>query len=655
MDQSLIPRRHLFGNPTALDAKISPDGTWLSWIAPVEGVLNLWIAPRGRLGERQPVTRTTGRPITWHSWSYDSRHLIYFNDQNGDENNHIYAADPLSGHVRDLTPLDNVSARWLMGSPDRLGEIIIGLNDRDARWHDAWRVDLATGERTLVWENRQDLGDIGFDWMHRPRWASSEAADGSMHLWRIDGAELKPWRDIPYEDTAMTRPMSFNRANTHLHMLSSVGRNTAALARIDWNTGQEEIIAQHPKGDIRSVLWDAKSFEAAAACAETLRDDWFHVTPAVASDFVHLRQALPDFELEVNEQTLDDRHWIVMAHKPEQAATYFHFARDAETLTEICRARPALSAYELAPMLPIESTSRDGWALVSYLTLPISVRGVRLKKPLPMVLMVHGGPWGRDGYSYRGDHQWLANRGYAVLSVNYRGSTGFGKDFVAASVHEHGAKMHDDLIDMVEWATREGIADRDKIAIMGGSYGGYASFLGATFTPDVFCCAIPVVGFTNLQTLLESIPPYWAGFAEFMYRSYGDPRTDKGRELLAARSPIHKVDNIKRPMLIFHGQNDVRCKVAESDAIVNAMQQKSIPVAYVVYPDEGHGFRLPANRLSYVALAEAFLAKHLGGACEPVGNDLDGSSHEIRAGHDELAKLGLKLTIASSDRTLRSP
>jgi len=295
-------------------------------------------------------------------------------------------------------------------------------------------------------------------------------------------------------------------------------------------------------------------------------------------------------------------------------------------------------------MQTIEGKSRDGLRLASYLTLPAHIGAARPEKPLPMVLVVHGGPWSRDGFGYRGDHQWLANRGYAVLSVNYRGSTGFGKAFVAASEKQHARKMHDDLIDMVEWAVAEGIAQEDKIAIFGGSYGGYASFVGATFTPEVFCCAIPVVGISNLQTLLESLPPYWAGFAEYMYRSYGDPRTEEGRALLAERSPIHKVANIKRPMLIFHGANDVRCKVAESDSIVAAMQARNIPAIYVVYPDEGHGFAKPANRLSYIAMTEAFLAQHLGGAFEPIGNDLEGSSHQIRAGAETLVGWGLVST-----------
>jgi acylaminoacyl-peptidase len=330
-----------------------------------------------------------------------------------------------------------------------------------------------------------------------------------------------------------------------------------------------------------------------------------------------------------------------VSYTAQQPPTYHLLDRDRQTLIELFAARPELKAYRLAPMHAVEAKSRDGLTLVSYLTLPAEVEGDRPPKPLPMVLIVHGGPWARDIFGYRGDHQWLADRGYAVLSVNYRGSTGFGKAFIAASEKEHARKIHDDLIDMVEWAIEQGIAQRDKIAIFGKSYGGLASFVGATFTPEVFCCAVPVVGISNLQTLLESMPPYWAGFAENMYRSFGDPRIEEGRKLLAERSPINKVENIKKPILIFHGANDVRCKVTESDTIVAAMQAKNIPVTYIVYPDEGHGFNKPPNQISHIAIAEAFFARHLGGACEAIVEDLEGSSHEVRAGAGILTDLGV--------------
>jgi dipeptidyl aminopeptidase/acylaminoacyl peptidase len=381
-----------------------------------------------------------------------------------------------------------------------------------------------------------------------------------------------------------------------------------------------------------------RTFEPEAVAIDPGRQQWTTLTPAVASELALIQARLPGHGFHVQSQTDDDRCWIVVSYTAQQPPTYHLLDRDVQTLIELFAARPDLKAYRLAPMHAVEAKSRDGLTLVSYLTLPAEVENVRPPKPLPMVLIVHGGPWARDIFGY---HQWLADRGYAVLSVNYRGSTGFGKAFIAASEKEHARKIHDDLIDMVEWAVAQGIAQRDKIAIFGKSYGGLASFVGATFTPEVFCCAVPVVGISNLQTLLESMPPYWAGFAENMYRSFGDPRTEEGRKLLAERSPINKVENIKRPMLIFHGANDVRCKVTESDTIVAAMLAKNIPVTYIVYPDEGHGFNKPPNRISYIAIAEAFFARHLGGACEAIVEDLEGSSHEVRAGADILTDLGV--------------
>ncbi len=628
---TLIPRRKLFDNPSAMGAYISPDGRWLSWLAPVDGVMNIWLSPSDNSKAAQPLTRTKGRPIHSQMWSQDSRHVLFTNDETGDENHHLFAVDPKTAILRDLTPLKDISVQINILSPDRPGEIVVGLNDRDARWHDLYVIDIASGARTLIWENRQDLNEIGLDWQLRPRWARSALPAGGSQLWRIEGAELKPWLQVPYEDDLTTWPLAFNRAGTQFWMRSSLGHDAMVLKRIDWASGAETAVIEAGATDVVDQIWNPQTFEIEAASSNRLRQHWFHVAPDLAADMALLFRELPGFEFSVTSLTDDNRRWTVEAFKAEQPATYFLFDRDKAALTELFRARPALASYRLAPMRAIEAKSRDGLDLVSYLTLPVSETGTRPAKPLPMVLNVHGGPWGRDSYGYNREHQWLANRGYAVLSVNYRGSTGFGKAFIAASEKQHGAKMHDDLIDMVNWAIAEGIADKDRVAIFGASYGGYASFLGATITPDVFCCAVPVVGITNLQTLLESIPPYWTGFNEFMFRSYGDPRTEEGRALLADRSPIHKVDRIKKPMLIFHGANDVRCKVVESDTIVAAMQAKGIPVTYVVYPDEGHGFAKPGNRIAYYALAEAFFARHLGGACEAMGEDLASSSHEVRA------------------------
>lgn len=637
----LIPRRKLFDNPTFFDAKLSPDGRLLSWLAPVDGVLNVWVSPADSIAAGQPVTRTKGRPITWQGWSPGGRYIMFLNDENGDENLHLFVVDPRNSELRDLTPFANIRALptyWSHLTPDK---IAISINDRDVRWPDVFCLDLTSGERSLIWENRQEFDFVGLDWQLKPRHASGNAPDGGTRLWRLDGGKVTHWRDVPYDANGTTRVWAFDASGKHLHMRSSIEHDKSTLVRIDWSTGEQTIMFSSPRADVSGAIFDIKTFEPQAVCVDAARQEWTALTPAVASELALIKARLPGHAFHVQNQTEDGRRWIVMSHTAERSATYHLLDRDKQTLTELFTARPELKPYRLAPMHAVEGKSRDGLTLVSYLTLPADIEGDRPPQPLPMVLVVHGGPWSRDILGYRGDHQWLANRGYAVLSVNYRGSTGFGKAFVAASEKEHARKMHDDLIDMVEWAIGEGIAQKDKVAIFGASYGGLAAFVGATFTPEVFCCAVPVVGISNLQTLLESMPPYWAGFAEYMYRSYGDPRTEEGRRLLAERSPINKVDNIRKPMLIFHGANDVRCKVAESDTIVAAMQARNIPVTYVVYPDEGHGFQRPPNRLSYIAIAEAFFARHLGGAFEDIGSDLKGSSHEIRAGADILTDLGV--------------
>ncbi len=644
MKSIIIPRKTLFGDPVAMDALVSPDGMWLSWIAPFEGVLNIWKAPIGDIAQSAPITQTKGRPIWWHMWSQDSRFVLFTNDENGDENSHLFAADAASGELRDLTPLPDIAVTLMMASPDRPDEILVGINDRDPSWHDVWSINIATGERTLLWENTQELSSFGFDWLHQLRFATTSLAGGGARILRIENGALTPWIDIPYADSLTTYANCFNRANTHLYFASSLGRNTNAVYRINWETGEQELLAAHNKADISNYLFDPKTFQPIAIAAEVHRQEWIYVADNVKPDFARIIARFPEHDFYIRSQSKDGKIWVIGTHKADEPAVFYLYQRNSGTIIEICRARPDLAAFQLAPMHAVDGKSRDGLWLPTYLTLPTEETGTTPKQPLPMVLLVHGGPWGRDDYGYSGYAQWLANRGYAVLSVNYRGSTGFGKAFIEASTGEHGRKMHDDLIDMVNWAIDEGIAHKDKVAIMGASYGGYASFLGATFTPDVFCCAVPIVGITNLQTLLENKPPYWASFAEFVYQSYGDLRTEEGRKLLAERSPIYKVDRVKIPMLIFHGANDVRCTIAESDTFVEAMKAKGIPGIYVVYPDEGHGFEQPANRLSHMALTEAFLAQHLGGRFEAFGGDLEGSSHEIRWGSEQLASF---LTVAN--------
>jgi dipeptidyl aminopeptidase/acylaminoacyl peptidase len=637
----LIPRATLFGNPSRFQARLSPDGTWLTWLAPLAGVLNLWLAPVGDVAAAEPLTRRKSRPIAWQDWSWDGRHILFMHDENGEENWRISAVDRVSGVVRDLTPPSEVSAQLFLESPDRTGILLVGLNDRDRKWHDVWSVDLATAERRMVLENTGEFWSFNFDWQLNPRLGRKAASHGGgSRLYRLTGAKAEPWLDIPHADEMTTWPLRFNHAGDAFTMMSSLGRDRAALVSVDAASGAETVVAEHAKVDIGGwQIWNPMTFEIDAVGANHLRQEWIALTPAIADDLQFLQTNLGTAEFFVDSQSADNRRWIVTAYSDKRPLTYFLYDRDRVAIGELFSERPDLAGYRLAPMQAHIIKSRDGLDLVSYLTLPADEPAEGPAVPLPMVLVVHGGPWGRDIYGYRPDHQWLANRGYAVLSVNYRASTGFGKDFVNAGVREHGGKMHDDLIDAVDWAVREGVARRDKVAITGASYGGYATLVGLTFTPDVFCCGVSIVGISNLITVLENMPPYWAGFAEFMFASFADVRTEEGRAWLRSRSPLYKVDEICRPLLIAHGLNDVRCKLQESDQIVAAMREQGLPVTYVVYLDEGHGFLRPESRTSFNAISEAFLAAHLGGRCEPLGHDLTGSSLEVREGVGGIAGL----------------
>jgi acetyl esterase/lipase len=627
----LIPRAKLFGNPTRAQARISPDGRWLSWLAPREGVLNIWLAPLDDIGAARAITNDRKRGIRFYAWAYDGVHLLYMQDEGGTEDWHIFAVAIQSGQTRDLTPLPGVNAHIDQLSLDMPGIAAVAINDRDKAWHDLYRVDLATGERELLFANRDELSNIVLDQQLRPRLATrSRAKEGGSSVFRIEGATLEPIGVVEHEDDLTTGFRGFTRDGATLYRISSIGRDKAALVTMDWRTGAERMLAEHPKADISRVLLHPATLAAEAAGAEHVTLDWIPLNEDLADALKLLHGTLPG-QIDIVDRSRDDSLWVVVASAAEAPATYHLYDRRSAEITELFATRPDLAPYRLAPMRGEVIRARDGLELVSYLTLPAGEKP-QPKAPLPMVLLVHGGPWGRDGYGFDPNHQWLSNRGYAVLSVNFRGSTGFGKSFVNAGDLQWGRKMHDDLLDAVAWAVKAGVADGKRIAIMGGSYGGYATLAGLTFTPDVFCCGVDIVGPSNLETLLATIPPYWAAFFENLARRVGDPRTDAGRKLLQERSPLHSAGAIAKPLLIGQGANDPRVKQAEADQIIAAMRAKGLPVTYVLYPEEGHGFAEPANRISFFAIAEAFLGTHLGGRAEPIGQDFAGAKFEVPEG-----------------------
>ena len=641
----LIPRQLLFGNPDKASAQISPDGANISWLAPLEGVLNVWVAPADNPAAARPVTRDTGRGIRIYGWAYTAAHIIYLQDVGGDENWRLYAVQLASGEILDLTPLENIHAQIQEASPQHPGQLLVGLNDRDAQFHDLYRIDLTTGERTLVFQNDGFSGFVT-DSDFRVRFAVRMTADGGAeYLERVDGGDWIPYIAVGPEDSLTTMPVGFDRSGETLYLTDSRGRDTAALKSIHLPSGAATTLAAADRADVSDTLSHPteKTVQAVAFTAE--RKEWQVLDDAIAADLAFLA-TVADGDLEVLSRTLDDRCWIVAYLLDDGPVRYYRYLRERREVQFLFTNRAALEGLPLVKNHPATIPARDGLNLVCYYSLPREAdpdNSGRPRQPLPLALLVHGGPWARDEWGYNPVFQLLANRGYAVLSVNFRGSTGFGKGFINAGNREWGGKMHDDLLDAVQWAVDQGIADPARIAILGGSYGGYAALVGMTFTPEVFACGVDIVGPSNLITLMNTIPPYWQPQIDLFTSRVGDYRTEEGRAFLLTRSPLTYADHIRRPLLIGQGANDPRVKQSESDQIVAAMQEKNIPVSYILYPDEGHGFARPENNLSFFAVTEAFLAEHLGGRYEPLGADLAGSSLTAPAGAEYVPGLAAAL------------
>jgi len=629
----LIPRSVLFGNPDRMSVRISPDGENLAYLAPRDGVLNVWVAPVAAPQEARSVTQDTGRGIRVFSWAYTNDHILYLQDAGGDENWRAYCVALETAEVTDLTPELGVQARLQHLSPRFPHEVLIALNDRDPRLHDLYRVEITTGKRDLVLIN-DGFAEFLTDEDYAVRFALRLTPEGSAEVLARDGDDWTPFAAIPAEDTLTTSPVGLHASGKTLYLTDSRERDTAALIAWDLESGERRILAEDPKVDADGFWIHPETRAIQAVGFNYERRRWHVIDESVRADLERL-EAAADGEPEVTSRSLSDRRWIVAYTVDRGPIRYDLYDRDAGEVRFLFTNRDALEGKPLAPMHPRVVRSGDDLALVSYLTLPADSDpdgdGVP-ETPLPMVLWVHGGPWGRDVWGYDPFHQWLANRGYAVLSVNFRGSTGFGKGFINAGNHEWAGKMHQDLIDAVGWAVEARIADPERVAIAGGSYGGYSTLVGLTFTPDSFACGVDIVGPSNLVTLLRNVPPYWVPILPMLTQRVGDPETEEGRAMLLERSPLSRVDRIRKPLLIGQGANDPRVKQTESDQIVDAMQERGIPVTYVVYPDEGHGFARPQNRVSFLAVAEAFLAEVLGGRAEPFGDDSAGASMQVKAG-----------------------
>ncbi|QDU97281.1 S9 family peptidase [Lignipirellula cremea] len=648
----LIPRTKFFGNPEKARARISPDGKRLAFVAPVNGVLNVWVGPANDWKQARPVTHDTHRGVVRFSWAYTNRHLLYLQDKDGDEDNHVYAIDLDSGQIKDLTPIEKISAELDTVSELFPEEILVGINDRDERYfHDLYRVNLLTGERKLVEQNPGYAALLADD-HYRVRLAMNFTAEaGQVYLKKTAAGEWEEFIQVDAVDAMTTSPLGFSESGDQLYMLDSRNRDTAALQQVDLATGAAKLLAEDPRADIDNVIIHPTKKTVQAASSTFARRKWMVLDPSIADDLKYLTSVARG-EIEITSRTLDDKIWTVAYIMDDGPVRFYLYHRDQKKTEFLFVSQSDLEGLPLVKMTPVVIPARDGLKLVSYLSLPAGCdadKNGRVDKPLPMVLLVHGGPWARDSWGYDPEHQLLANRGYAVLSVNYRGSTGFGKNFINAGDQQWAANMHNDLIDAVDWAIEKGIAQPDKVAVMGGSYGGYAALVSLTFTPEKFACAVDLVGPSSLVTLLQNPPPYWMPFMPVMKRRVGDVGTAEGREFLESRSPLFLVEKIQKPLLIGQGANDPRVKQAEADQIVAAMRAKTIPVTYLLYGDEGHGFARPENRFSFYAVAEAFLAKQLGGRFEPIGEAFRGASIEVPAGADEVPGLEAALQEKQTD------
>ena len=641
---ALIERSVLFGNPARYQGRLSPDGQQMSFRAPLDGVMNLWVGDRGDFASVRPITNDTGRGIPAHFWALDSKHVLYIRDEGGDENWHLYSVDLASGDIIDLTPYEGVQAQVIAQSEDAPGVVIVGMNDRDAQWHDAYRVELATGERTLLAQN-DGLAQVYVDNALNVRLAARPTPSGGMDILSFGDDGWQPLFEIGFEDVQTTTILGFDDTNEGVYMLDSRGRNTSALVRMNLADQSVEVIAASDQVDIGGVLVDPRTHKPFAYATDLIRPEWHAIALDYTDTIAKLNSQLAGSS-QILAQSLDNRYWTVYTDDTVSSPVYAVFDASTGELSELFETNPKLNDFTLAKMHGEVIKSRDGMDLVSYLTLPVESDADgdgRPGQPVPMVMLVHGGPWGRDTYGYAAEVQWLANRGYAVLQVNFRSSTGFGKNFLNAGNEEWAGAMHNDLLDAKYWAVEQGITQPDTVAIMGGSYGGYATLVGVTFTPDEFACGVDIVGPSNLATLLDSIPPYWESYRKIFSNAIGDPATEKGQSLLKERSPLTRVDQISKPLLIGQGANDPRVKQAESDQIVEAMKEKGIPVTYVLYPDEGHGFQKPENSMSFYAVAEAFLAECQGGRFQELGDDFANSSIQIPYGAEFVPGLAEKL------------
>lgn len=615
----LIDREILFGNPEYAGAQISPDGKYVAFLKPYKDTRNVWVKKTDEPFEKaRLLTNRTDRPIPGFFWSQDGKYILFVQDNAGDENFNVYAVNPAEPNAKDsdvpmarnLTDAKKVRA-FIMSVPrSDPNTIYVGLNDRDPAWHDLYKVNIATGERILIRKNEDRLQGVIFDNADKMRIAVRVPQNGDTEIVRLDGDKVTViYSCNVFESCA---PIRFNKDNKRVYIQSNKGdADLISLYLLDVETGKAELVESDPnkKVDFGNATFSDLTNEIIATSYEGDRDQIYWKDKKYQADYDYIKKKIGDREISFGSSTKDEQKYIISTFSDVDPGTVWLFDRKTKDLSKLYQVREKLPRESLSPMKTVRYKSSDGLEIPAYLTLP---KGVEAKN-LPVVVFPHGGPWSRDSWGYDTFAQLLANRGYAVLQPNFRASTGYGKKFLNAGNNEWGQKMQDDITWGVKYLVSQGIADPKRVGIMGGSYGGYATLAGVTFTPDLYAAAVAIVAPSNLQTLLESIPPYWEAGRVIFYKRMGDPNTPEGLAQMKRQSPLYSADKIKTPLMVVQGANDPRVNKREADQIVIALRDRKYPVEYIVADDEGHGFARPVNNMAMIAAAEKFLAKHLGG------------------------------------------
>jgi dipeptidyl aminopeptidase/acylaminoacyl peptidase len=615
----VLDRELFFGNPEISAAQLSPNGQYVAFLKPWSDTRNIWVKKTEEPFEAaRRVTAETKRPVAGFFFSRDSRLILYVKDNDGDENFNVWAVDPAAARAegKEVPPSRNLTdakgARAFIydvpkKSPDT---IYVGLNDRDAAWHDVYKVSISTGRRELLRKNTDRIAGWQFDLEGQLRLAVRTTDKGDTEVLKVLPEGFQTVYTCSVFETC--GPERFGKDGKRVYMQTNKGdADLVRLVLFDPETGKEELVESDPmkRVDFGGSIFSEATDELVGTSYEDERTRVYFRDKAWEADYKLLQGRFPGRDIDLGSSTADDRVLLITASSDTDPGERYIFDRTTKKLTLQYKVRERIPREHMAEMKAVRYPSSDGLEIPAFLTLPKGVPATGL----PAIVFPHGGPWARDGWGFNNYAQFLANRGYAVLQPNFRGSTGYGKKFLNAGNKQWGDKMQDDVTWGVKYLVAQGVADPKRVGIMGGSYGGYTTLAGVAFTPDLYAAAVDIVGPSNLITLLDSIPPYWEAGRITFYERMGDPRSPEGKAQLVRQSPLNSAQKIKTPLLVAQGANDPRVKKAEAEQIVIALRDRGFPVEYILAPDEGHGFARPVNNMALWAASEKFFGKHIGG------------------------------------------